>query len=117
MDPPGSNMARQIAPAAMAFEQQRTGRAPQAATVVLSDDTLVITLRGGLSPAEKALAQSPAGAAQVQEFHRQLFANTSGTLQQEIARITGVDVLEAAAEVEAGAGTVMKAFTAGTVVQ
>ena len=46
-------------------------------TVVLSEDTLVITLHGALSPAEKALAQSPAGAAQVQEFHRQLFANSA----------------------------------------
>jgi hypothetical protein len=34
---------------------------------------LMVTLHGALTPAEKALAQSPAGAAQVQEFHRQFF--------------------------------------------
>ena len=66
-------MAQQIAQAAIAFQQQRTGHEPKSVAVVLSEDTLVITLHGALSPAEKALAQSPAGAAQVQEFHRQLF--------------------------------------------
>src|SRR5579862_4615926 len=66
-------------------------RVPMVA-VVLSDDTLVITLHGALSPAEKVLAGSPAGAAQVQEFHRQLFANDSDALRQEIKRITGVEV-------------------------
>jgi Na+-translocating membrane potential-generating system (MpsC) len=44
---------------------------PESATVVLSEDTLVATLHGALSLAEKALATSAAGAAQVQEFHRQ----------------------------------------------
>src|SRR5690349_21947129 len=41
-------IAQQIAQAASAFEQQRTGHAPTAVTVILSEDTLVITLRGGL---------------------------------------------------------------------
>ena len=113
-----STMARQIAQAAIAFEQRRTGNhVPKSVTVVLSEGTLVITLHEALSPAERALAQSPAGAAQVQEFHRQLFANASGTLCQEIKRITGVEVREAAAEVEPATGTVVQVFTTGTMVQ
>jgi uncharacterized protein YbcI len=47
-------------------------------TVVLSDDTLVVTLHEALSPAEKALACTPEGAVQVQEFHRQLFKSSVG---------------------------------------
>jgi uncharacterized protein YbcI len=70
-----------------------------------------------LSPAEQALARSPAGAAQVQEFHRQLFASSSEALRQEIKRIAGAKVREAAAEVEPATGTVVKVFTTGTVVQ
>jgi uncharacterized protein YbcI len=77
----------------------------------------VITLRGALSPAEKALAKSPAGAAQMQEFHRQLFANSSDSLRQEIKRITGVEVREANAEIETRTGAVMQMFATGTVVQ
>jgi uncharacterized protein YbcI len=109
--------AQQIARAVIDFEQQTTGRVPKSLTVVLSGDTLVITLHGALSPAEKALAMSPEGIAQVQEFHRQLFASASDSLRQEIKRITGVEVREAAAEVETATGTVVKVFTSGTVVQ
>jgi uncharacterized protein YbcI len=112
-----STMAQQVAQAAMAFEQRRTGHMPRSVTVVLSESTLVITLHGVLSPAERALARSPAGAAQVQEFHRQLFNTSAATLRQEIKQITGVEVREAAAEVDPTTGTVVQAFTTGTVVQ
>src|SRR5207245_1621650 len=83
--------AQQLARAASAFEQQRTGHPPRSVTVVLSGDTLVLTLHGALSPAEQALAKTPAGAAQVQEFHRQLFNSSAAWLRQEIKRITGVE--------------------------
>src|SRR5437588_9127832 len=117
MDKSKSTMAHQLAQAASAFEQRRTGHAPKSVTVVLSEDTLVITLHGALSPAEKALASSPEGAAQVQDFHRQLFNTSSEWLRQEIKRIAGVEVREATAEVEAKTGTVVQVFATGTVVQ
>jgi uncharacterized protein YbcI len=117
MDKPNSTMAQQIAHAASVFEQQRTGNTPKSVTVVLSDTTLVITLHGALSEAEKALAKSPEGAAQIQDFHRQLFASASESLRQEIKRITGVEVREATAEVEPTTGTVVGVFTTGTTVQ
>ena len=109
--------AQQIAQAAIAFQQQRTGHEPKSVAVVLSGDMLLITLHGALSPAERALAQSPGGAAQVQEFHRQLFTTSADELRQEIKRITGVDVREATAEVEPTSGTVVQVFTTGTMVQ
>jgi uncharacterized protein YbcI len=110
-------MAQQIAQVAIAFQQQRTGHSPTAVTVVLSADTLVVTLHGALSPAEQALAQSSEGAVQMQDFHRQLFADSCEPLRDEIKRITGVDVREAAAEIEPITGTVIQVFTTGTVVQ
>ena len=94
-----STMSKQIAEAAMASELKRTGHAPQSVTVVLTENTLVITLHGSLSEAEKAVAKNPVGAAQVQEFHKQLFANSSDWLREEIKRITGVAVREATAEI------------------
>ncbi|MDR3632876.1 MAG: DUF2294 domain-containing protein [Isosphaeraceae bacterium] len=117
MDESKSTMAQRVAQAASTFQQQSTGHAPSAVTVVLSDDTLVVTLHGALSPAEQDLARSPAGAARIQEFHRQLFSNSSEALRQEIKRITGVEVREAAAEVETTTGTVVHVFTTGTTVQ
>lgn len=117
MDKPNPTMAEQIAHAAGAFELERTGHMPRSATVVMGEETLVITLHGALSPAERALAQSPAGAVQVQEFHRQLFTNSSRMLREKIRQITGVQVRELTAEVETTTGTVVKVFTTGTVVQ
>jgi uncharacterized protein YbcI len=113
-----STMAQQIAQAAIAFEQRRSGSlTPKSVSVVLSEGTLVITLHEALSPAEKELARTPAGAAQLQEFHRQLFASSSDSLRQEINRITGMEVREATAVLEPASGAVVQAFTTGTVVQ
>ena len=112
-----SAMAQQVAQLAMTYQKERTGHAPAAVTAVLSEDTLVVTMHDALTPAEKALAQSPIGAAQVQEFHRQLFHNSPNSLREEIKRITGRDVREAAAEVEPATGSVVHAFTSGNVVQ
>lgn len=117
MDKAQLTIAQQIAEIASALQRQRTGHAPAAVTVVLSEDTLVVTLHEALTPAEKKLAQTAAGAAQVQEFHRQLFASSCGSMRQEIKRITGRQVREAAAEVETATGTVVHAFTTGAMVQ
>jgi uncharacterized protein YbcI len=117
MDTPGGSMAQQIAQAARIFERERTGHLPRSVTVVLSDDVLVIKLHGALSQAEKHLARDPDGAAQLQEFHRQLFASAATGLCSEIERITGVKVRETTAEIEPNSGTVVKVFTTGTLVQ
>ena len=111
-----STMAQQIAEAARAFELETTGHLPKSVTVVLSDHTLVITMHGSLSPAERALAASPAGALQVQEFHQQLFATASESLRREIERIAGVEVPGTKAEVETSTDMVVKVFTTGTAV-
>jgi uncharacterized protein YbcI len=112
-----SAVVQQLAQAANALQIERTGRAPASVTVVLSEDTLVITLHDALTLAEKALALTEAGAAQVQEFHRQLFTSSDGSLREEIKRITGRDVREAVAQVEPATGTVVHAFTTGNIVQ
>ncbi|HUG70952.1 MAG TPA: Na-translocating system protein MpsC family protein [Pirellulaceae bacterium] len=111
------NIAQQLAVVAQGFQERRTGHTPTAVTVVLSEDTLVVTLLDALTPAEKALSKSPEGAAQVQEFHRQLFGNSPDEMRQEIERITGRLVREAAAEVETATGTVVHTFTTGAMVQ
>lgn len=117
MTKPTKSMAQQVAEAASDFQRDRTGHSPTAVTVVLSADTLVITLHGALSPAEQDLAKTPIGAEQVQEFHRRLFHTTADSLREQIHRITGVSVKEAAAEVEPATGAVVHAFTNGTMVQ
>ncbi len=116
MDQLGATTAQQLAQAASAFEERLTGHVPRSVSVVLNDNTLVIALHGALSPAEQALAQTSAGAARIQEYHQQLFTDSLDSLRQEIKRIAGVEVREAAAEINQ-TGAVVHAFTTGTVVQ
>jgi uncharacterized protein YbcI len=110
-------IAEQIAQAATVFQKQRTGRAPKSVSVVVDGDTLVVTLHGALSPAEQAMAQSPEGAAKVQEFHRQLFHHASDAMRQEIKRITRVEVRDASIEVEPVNGSIVQVLPGGTMVQ
>jgi len=112
-----SSIAQQVAVAIRDFQQQRTGHAPAAVNVVLSNDTVVITLRNALSGAERLLSRTPEGASQVQEYHQRLFASSVETLKQEIERITGVAVRGAAAEIDTNTGAVIHVFTTGTMVQ
>jgi uncharacterized protein YbcI len=74
-------------------------------------------LYGTLSPAEMALADTPGGIAQVQQFHREIFADSVDLLRDEIKRITGVGVGEAAAEVVTAAGAIEHALASGAMVQ
>ncbi len=110
-------MAEQVAHAIRDFQQQRTGHAPKSVTVVLSEGTLVITLHDALTPAEKNLSGTAEGAAQVREYHRELFQSALGPLRKEIERITGAAVREAASEVEPSTGAVVHVFSTGTMVQ
>jgi hypothetical protein len=57
------------------------------------------------------------GAANLREYHQQLFRNSVDLLRNEIERITGRKVREAAAEVDPGNGSVTHVFTTGTTVQ
>jgi uncharacterized protein YbcI len=110
-------MAQRIAEAAAAFQQHQAGHAPESVTVVLAGDTLVITLHGALTKAERALAKSPEGATRVQEFHRQLFSTSSESLRRKIMEIIGVRIRESAAEIKTATGAIVQAFTNGTMVQ
>lgn len=112
-----TKVAQEIANIVRDYQTQSTGHPPTAVSVVLSEDTLVITVHGALTPAEQSLVKTSAGAAQIQEFHRQLFASSSEPLREEIRRITGRNVKEAIAEVEPVTGAIVHAFTSGTMVQ
>jgi uncharacterized protein YbcI len=111
------SMAQQLAQAVRTFQEKQTGRLPKSVTVVLSEDTLVVTLHSALSPAEQLMAESARGASDLQEFHRQLFQNSVDSLRKEITRITGREVREAAVEFDPANGCIVHAFTTGTMVQ
>jgi uncharacterized protein YbcI len=117
MDKNKLSIAQQLADVASDFQTKQTGRAPSNVTVTLGEDTLVFTLHEVMSPVEQALAKSAAGAAHLREYHQQLFRNSVESLRNEVERITGRKVREAAAEVDPGTGSITHVFTTGTTVQ
>ena len=112
-----SHLTQQLARVAGELQQKRTGVAPTAVSAILGRNTLVVTLDNALTPAEQALLRTPQGAAQVQEFHRQLFASSSTSIREKIKTITGRDVREATAEIETENGAIAHAFKSGAMVQ
>jgi uncharacterized protein YbcI len=112
-----SLFSKELAQIAMSMQAERTGHMPKAVTVVASEDTVVLSLHEALTPAEKILARTEAGAAKVEQYHRALFAVSCDELRKEIQRLTGKRVREAAVVVEPATGAVVHAFTSGTVVQ
>ena len=112
-----STMAQEVADAVTKLQTERTGHAPGTVTVVLSEDTLVVTLNNALSRAEIEMSQTEEGARFVREFHRRLFDCSVDELRKTINRITGIPIREAAVEVETASGAVIHAFTSGTMVQ
>ena len=97
--PQTHKMAQQIGQAAIAVQQEQTGHSPEAVAVVLSDDTLVVTLHSGLTPADQDSVKS------------------WEPLRDEIKRITGTDVIDATGEMEPITGTVIQVFTSNTIIQ
>jgi len=112
-----ANFSKELAEIALTMQSERTGHTPKAVTVVASDETVVLTLHEALTPAEKILARTEAGAAKVEQYHRALFAVSCDELRKEIQRLTGRKVREAAVVVEPATGAIVHAFTSGTVVQ
>lgn len=111
------SVPKELAQIALSMQAERTGHSPKAVTVVASDETVVVTLHEALTPAEKILARSTAGAAQVEGYHRALFAVSCDQLRSEIQRLTGRKVKESAVVIEPATGAIVHAFTSGTIVQ
>ena len=114
---PSAAMSKELADIALAMQSERTGHTPKAVTVVASDETVVVTLHEALTPAEKVLARTEAGASKVEDYHRALFAVSCNELRREIQRLTGRKVREAAVVMEPASGSIVHAFPSGTMVQ
>jgi uncharacterized protein YbcI len=114
---PRPTIAQQVAQAARVSQVKRTGHPPVSVDVAISDKLLIITLHGALTPAERALSTSHEGSAAVQEFHRLLFAASSSELQNEINRITGIEVQDSGPVTRGSTGAMFQSFADGTMVQ
>jgi uncharacterized protein YbcI len=109
------NIGLLVARAARACERRRATPGREWVAVFMNEDTIVIAMHGSLTDEERALTRTPAGTTRVREFHRQLFADVTDTLAQQIRSITGMDVRGTTAEINVTTGTVMHVLTTATV--
>jgi uncharacterized protein YbcI len=108
-------IGQRVAQAAHDFELRRTKHGRKWVAVFMNEDSVMIALHGSLKAAEKTLMRSSAGAAQVREFHGQLFTKDSASLLREIKCITGLEVRETTAEIEPTTSSVVQVFATDTV--
>ena len=108
---------KELAEIASVQQQLRTGHPPKKGDVAFAGNAVVMVLHDALTRAEKKLAQDPKATNQLQAFHRELFLNSSNTMKQEIARVTGRAVRETVSELETGAGSLVYAPATGVMIQ
>ena len=108
---------KQLAEIASVQQQLRTGHPPKKVDVALAGDALVMVLHDALTTAEKKLAQDPHAGNQFRAFHRELFLNSSNTMKQEIARVTGRAVRETVGQLDTGDGSLVYAPMTGVMIQ
>jgi len=115
MNSPRSDIADKVAKAAMALQIRELGMAPYLVVVVASEDALVVTMCGILTPRDNNLAHAAKGSADSQPFHEQHFAQSLEPLRQEIERIADIPVLKSSLDVDETTGSVVYTFTTGNV--
>lgn len=115
MDTPRSDIADRVAEAAMAVPIRELGIAPCLVVVVASEDALMVTMCGMLTPQDTNLAHYSKGDSSSQQFHQHHFAQSVEPLRQEIERITEVPVLKSSVDVDEITGSVVYSFTTGSV--
>lgn len=111
-----ANPAERVARSVMEFELDREGHLPRHVTVILSHQTVVITLEGALSLIEQSLARNADGAAHVEDFHRHLFTRPPMELWKKICEITNQPESGEDSGEEAPPNTCVRVFANGTVV-
>ncbi len=117
MDINDHDCVKQLAEIAGVQQQLRTGHPPKQVDVAFAGDALIVVLHDALTTAEKNLSQDPNAASQLQAFHRELFHNSSNSMNQEIERITGRNVREAVGGMETESGSLLYASATGAMVQ
>ena len=90
---------------------------PTAVTVVLGEDTLVVTLHDALTPAERHWPRARPARPACRSFIGSFSPIHPTNFDRRSSGSPAADVREAAAEIEAATGTVVHAFTTGTMVQ
>jgi len=87
-------MERQVAELTREFFQAKLRLTPQSVEVRAKADLLVVSVRGFLAPAERAMMDSPETRSPIEEYYRRLFDQLGPLLRAGVREAAGCSLLE-----------------------
>ena len=93
------------------FEKEYMGRGPEDTKVYIIDDLILIRLKGVLTIAETQLSKTKEGQALVKKTRLSLLETLKKTLDSEVRKITGIDVVSLHTDISTSTGERIIVFT------
>jgi uncharacterized protein YbcI len=87
-------MERRVAELTREFFQAKLRLTPQSVEVRTTADVLVVSVRGFLAPAERAMMDSPGTRSSMEEYYRRLFDQLEPLLRAGVREAAGRSLLE-----------------------
>lgn len=94
----------QLSEAISKFEIEHMGRGPEKIRTIISQDLIIVRLKGFLSISEKNLAQSKEGIDLVKKVRTALFENSRERLEEVIKSIIDVNIISTFSDVSTKTG-------------
>ena len=104
-------MESAIRNAIIKFEQEFMGRGPTDVRAFILRDTILIRLKGVLTPAERQLAKSEEGIGMVKQMRQNLISQGREQLCRQILEITGVETTGLFTDIDTHIGERMIVFS------
>jgi len=94
----------QLSEAISKFEIEHMGRGPEKIRTIISQDLIIVRLKGFLSISEKNLAQSKEGIDLVKKVRAALFENSRERLEEVVKSIIDVNIISTFSDVSTKTG-------------
>jgi uncharacterized protein YbcI len=94
----------QLSEAISKFEIEHMGRGPEKIRTIISQDLIIVRLKGFLSVSEKTLAQNKEGIELVKKVRTALFENARERLEEVIKSVINVNVVSTFSDVSTKTG-------------
>lgn len=86
------------------FEIEQMGRGPEKIRTIISQDLIIVRLKGFLSKSEKSLAQNKEGIDLIKKVRMALFENARESLEEAIKAIVDVNIVSTYSDVSTKTG-------------
>ncbi|MBC7188885.1 DUF2294 domain-containing protein [Candidatus Aerophobetes bacterium] len=94
----------EISEALVKFEKEYMGRGPVETKTYIIEDTILVRLKGVLTPAERHLSSNSDGAMLVKQVRAQLLEKARGLLEEVIEKLTAAKVISMHSDISTKTG-------------